>query len=261
MKAFDAGVVPWIAFSRIRPFHSFCLVFVFFACVLHSSIAVDHQWLFDSSSSFCCFYTLQNFCGFHISSHHPPDYFSGIQIHHAGQIDKSFFCPDVGDIGTPYTVGIFGIELSFQKIVKFSIIPFRYGRFYLVFQIFRFDIGFFHDRIDILLASLDSMLMEDHGNLGRAIDLVRIVVDLDDCFFCFFPPDFCLGWFGSQMLVVAGSALLQYSQYTRYRYFGMFLFVFPNRSIEDTSRYLPSILIAFFNTFSASCVSLSSFLR
>lgn len=112
-----------------------------------------------------------------------------------------------------------------------------------------------------ILASLDSMLMEDHGNLGRAIDLVRIVVDLDDCFFCFFPPDFCLGWFGSQMLVVAGSALIQFCQYTRYRYFGMFLFVFPNRSIEDTSRYLPSILIAFFNTFSASCVSLSSFLR
>ncbi len=151
--------------------------------------------------------------------------------------------------------------MSFQKIVKFSIIPFRYGRFYLVFQIFRFDIGFFHDRIDILLASLDSMLMEDHGNLGRAIDLVRIVVDLDDCFFCFFPPDFCLGWFGSQMLVVAGSALIQFCQYTRYRCFGMFLFVFPNRSIEDTSCYLPSILIAFFNTFSASWVSLSCFLR
>ena len=69
--------------------------------------------------------------------------------------------------------------------MKFSIIPFRYGRFYLVFQIFRFDIGFFHDRIDILLASLDSMLVEDLGNLGRAIQLMRIIVDLDDCF---------LGW-------------------------------------------------------------------
>ena len=54
-----------------------------------------------------------------------------------------------------------------------------------MFQIFRFDIGFFHDRIDILLASFDSMLVEDLCDLGRAIDLMRIVVDLDDCFFVF----------------------------------------------------------------------------
>ncbi len=134
MKAFDAGVVPWIAFSRIRSFHSFCLVFVS-SLVYCTPDRCGSPMTFDSSSSFCYFYNTPELLRFHISSHHHPTIFSEYQIHQLSD-RQSFLCPDIGDIGYTHHCRIFWIELFFQKIVEVSIISFRYGRFILCFRYF-----------------------------------------------------------------------------------------------------------------------------
>lgn len=113
METFYACIVPGIAFSRIRSFHSSGFFFICAARILHASVAVKNQRRMDISSSLGFFHASYDRACFQRFRQIPGYDLSWIQVHDACQVYKSFLGPYIGDVCTPDAVRCFRIKISF----------------------------------------------------------------------------------------------------------------------------------------------------
>lgn len=89
MKRFDTRVVIRGSFFRIAALHSLGHFPVETACIMDSSICMDHDRIIQIAYGSCFFQALQHFFYFKCFRQSPCDDFPGIQIHDRGKIYES----------------------------------------------------------------------------------------------------------------------------------------------------------------------------
>ena len=82
---------------------------------------MDHDRMVYASSSLCHLYALKDNIRIHGSGNAPSYDLAAVEVHDACKVDKAVVIgPDVGDVGAPEGIRLFGIEMPVEDVFQLA---------------------------------------------------------------------------------------------------------------------------------------------